>query len=108
MLKNDFDTPALKEVNDLLVQRAECLETVLLVVERYAIIAAMLRPHGLHIQSPALGVILVHFRAAHLQLQARGQDPIHFLLYCVFAPVSEGNIHVSFSMNTWAHYITVF
>lgn len=49
----------------------------------------MLEAHPVHIEPPALGVVLIHLRAAHLKLQTWGQDSLHSLLHCVFTPVSR-------------------
>lgn len=48
----------------------------------------MPEPHPVHVQPPALRVVLVHLGTAHLQLQAWREDPLHSLLHCVLTPVS--------------------
>lgn len=72
----------------LLVQKAGCFGTLLIVVKCYAIVAPVPDPHPVHIEPPAMGVVLVYFRAAHFQLQPWGQDTVHSLLQCVIAPMS--------------------
>lgn len=61
---------------------------MLFVVEGDAIVAPVLHTHPVHIHPPALGVILVHLRAAHFKLQTWGQNSLHLLLHSVVAPVS--------------------
>lgn len=76
---------------NLLVQKAGCLGALLIVVKCYAIVAPMPDPHPVHIEPPATGVILVHLRAAHFQLQPWGQDMVHSPFQCVIAPMSENH-----------------
>lgn len=61
---------------------------MLLVVEGDAVVTAMPEPHPVHVQPPALRVVLVHLGTAHLQLQAWREDPLHSLLHRVLTPVS--------------------
>lgn len=52
-------------VPSLLVEKAGCSGALLAVVKCYAIVAPVPDPHPVHIQPPAVGVELVHLRAAH-------------------------------------------
>lgn len=84
-------TNGLRQANpltDLLEQETGCLVTLLFVIQRDAIITPMLDAHPVHIEPPALGVILIHLRTAHFNLQTWGQDSLHSLLHRVFTPVS--------------------
>lgn len=72
---------------NLLVQEAGGRGPLLFIVECDAIIAAVFAAHAVHVQPPSLGVVLVDLGAAHLQLQAGGQDVLHPLLHPVLAPV---------------------
>lgn len=71
-----------------LVQEARRSNALLLVVECNAVIAAMPEPHSVHVQPPALRVVLVHLGTADLQLQTWRERSLHSLLHRVLTPVS--------------------
>lgn len=56
----------------------------------------MLDAHPVHVQSPVLGVKLIHFGTTHFKLQTWGQDSLHSLLHSVVTPVSAAQYRVNF------------
>lgn len=72
----------------LLVEEAGGFGPLLTVVEGDAVVAAVPEPHPVHIEPPAVGVVLVDLGAAHLQLQPWRQHAVHLLLQPVITPAS--------------------
>lgn len=71
-----------------LVQEAGRSDALLLVIEGNAVITAVSESHSVHVEPPALCVVLVHLGTAHLQLQTRREHSLHSLLNSVLTPVS--------------------